>query len=198
MKFSEVDLKNYTFPSGAFGYKKKDVDDFLSYVAKDYASYQRRLEKSKQETQALETEKRQLIQELEKQEEAHTKKLAELEQENKRLEQELDDMETTSIASRFDDEGTLSLAQKVALRIEKQAEEEALLIKKNADQYHANQLEAINQKKRHLNSEVANSLNQLISSEEIILASIDTVRKEYAQLMDVVRENFEEFIKESK
>ena len=41
MKFSIDGLKNLTFPSGAMGYKKKDVDDFLSYVVKDYGSYQR-------------------------------------------------------------------------------------------------------------------------------------------------------------
>ena len=66
MKFNEEGIKNITFPSGAMGYKKKDVDDFLTYVAKDYGSYKRQLDRSKQETEAVEKEKLELLKQMEK------------------------------------------------------------------------------------------------------------------------------------
>ena len=198
MKFDVEGIKNLTFPSGAMGYKKKDVDDFLTYVAKDYGSYKRMLEKSKQETAAAEKEKQELQQTLEEQQKAHQAALAKVKQENQALKQQLTSLQTESVSNNLNEDTALSLAQKVALRIEKQAKEEAQVIKTNADQYYQEQLNKLEQKRKEIGSEVVSSLSELIGSERMIVASIDTVKQEYVRLMTVIRENYDELIDESK
>lgn len=198
MKFDVEAIKNLTFPSGAMGYKKKDVDDFLTYVAKDYGSYKRMLEKSKQETAEAEKEKQELQQTLEEQQKAHQAALAKVKQEKQALKQQLTSLQTESVSNNLNEDTALSLAQKVALRIEKQAKEEAQAIKTNADQYYQEQLKKLEQKRKEIGSEVVSSLSELIGSERMIVASIDTVKQEYVRLMTVIRENYDELIDEAK
>lgn len=198
MKFSEEGIKNITFPSGAMGYKKKDVDDFLTYVAKDYGSYQRQLEKSKQETAAIEKEKEDLLKKLEEQQ-AHEKSILEkIKQENQALKEQLTALQTESVSNNLNEDTALSLAQKVALRIEKQAKEEAHEIIRNADHYYQEQSRKLEQKRKEIGSEVVTSLSELIGSERMIVASIDTVKQEYVRMMNVIRENYEELTDEPK
>lgn len=196
MKFNEEGIKNITFPSGAMGYKKKDVDDFLTYVAKDYGSYQRQLERSKQETEAAEKEKQELYKKLEKQKAEAATALEKIKQENQGLKQQLTTLQTESVSNNLNEDTALSLAQKVALRIEKQAKEEAQVILTNADQYYEEQLKKLERKRKEIGSEVVSSLSELIGSERMIVASIDTVKQEYVRLMTVIRENYEELTEE--
>lgn len=196
MKFNEEGIKNITFPSGAMGYKKKDVDDFLTYVAKDYGSYQRQLERSKQETKAAEKEKQELYKKLEKQKAEAATALEKIKQENQGLKQQLTTLQTESVSNNLNEDTALSLAQKVALRIEKQAKEEAQVILTNADQYYEEQLKKLERKRKEIGSEVVSSLSELIGSERMIVASIDTVKQEYVRLMTVIRENYEELTEE--
>lgn len=196
MKFNEEDIKNTTFPSGAMGYKKKDVDDFLGYVAKDYGSYKRQLDKSKQETEAAEKEKQELLKRLEKQKAEGATALEKVKQENQALKQQLTDLQTESVSNNLNEDTALSLAQKVALRIERQAKEEAQVILTNADKYYEEQLRKLEMKRKEIGSEVVSSLSELIGSERMIVASIDTVKQEYIRLMNVIRENYEELTEE--
>lgn len=191
MKFSIDGLKNLTFPSGAMGYKKKDVDDFLSYVAKDYGSYQRQLEKSKTDNEELQQEKDELLKKLDEQKDAHEATLEKFRQENQALKTQINTFQTTSVSNNLNEDTALSLSQKVALRIEKQAKEEAAVIKTNADEYYAQQLKKMEAKRKEIESEVVTSLSELIGSERMIVASIDTVKQEYVRLMSVIRENYE-------
>lgn len=192
MKFNEEGIKNITFPSGAMGYKKKDVDDFLTYVAKDYGSYKRQLDRSKKETEDVEREKQMLLKKLEKQKAEDATALEKIKQENQALKQQLVDLQTESVSNNLNEDTALSLAQKVALRIEKQAKEEAQVILTNADQYYEEQLKKLEMKRKEIDSEVVNSLSELIGSERMIVASIDTVKQEYVRLMNVIRENYED------
>lgn len=192
MKFNEEGIKNITFPSGAMGYKKKDVDDFLTYVAKDYGSYKRQLDRSKQETEAVEKEKQELLKQIEKQNTESAAALEKIKQENQTLKQQLEALQTESVVNNLNEDTALSLAQKVALRIEKQAKEEAQVILTNADQYYEEQLRKLELKRKKIDSEVVNSLSELIGSERMIVASIDTVKQEYVRLMNVIRENYED------
>lgn len=196
MKFNEEGIKNTTFPSGAMGYKKKDVDDFLTYVAKDYGSYQRQLERSKQKTEAVEKEKQELLKKIDQQKAADAATLEKFKQENQALKQQLTDLQTESVSNNLNEDTALSLAQKVALRIEKQAKEEAHVILTNADKYYEEQLRKLEMKRKEIGSEVVSSLSELIGSERMIVASIDTVKQEYVRLMNVIRENYEELTKE--
>lgn len=191
MKFSIDGLKNLTFPSGAMGYKKKDVDDFLSYVAKDYGSYQRQLEKSKTDNEELQQEKDELLKKFDEQKDAHEATLEKFRQENQALKTQINTFQTTSVSNNLNEDTALSLSQKVALRIEKQAKEEAAVIKTNADEYYAQQLKKMEAKRKEIESEVVTSLSELIGSERMIVASIDTVKQEYVRLMSVIRENYE-------
>ncbi|MDT2397144.1 DivIVA domain-containing protein [Enterococcus avium] len=192
MKFNEEGIKNITFPSGAMGYKKKDVDDFLTYVAKDYGSYKRQLDRSKQETEAVEKEKLELLKQMEKQKTESAAALEKIKQENQTLKQQLEALQTESVVNNLNEDTALSLAQKVALRIERQAKEEAQVILTNADQYYEEQLRKLELKRKEIDSEVVNSLSELIGSERMIVASIDTVKQEYVRLMNVIRENYED------
>lgn len=196
MKFNEEGVKNITFPSGAMGYKKKDVDDFLAYAAKDYGSFQRQLEKSRQETEAANKEKQELLQRLEKQKAANMAILEKIKQENQVLKQQLTAIQTESVSNNLNEDTALSLAQKVALRIEKQAKEDAQVILTNADQYYEEQLRKLELKRKEIGSEVVTSLSELIGSERMIVASIDTVKQEYVRLMNVIRENYDELVDE--
>lgn len=198
MKFSVEGIKNLTFPSGAVGYKKKDVDDFLVYVAKDYGSYQRQLEKSKEETAIAEKEKQELLKKIEEQKAEDAATLEKFKQENQALKQQLTEIQTESVSNNLNEDTALSLAQKVALRIEKQAKEEAQVILNNADKYYEEQLRKLEQKRKEMGSEVVTSLSELIGSERMIVASIDTVKQEYVRLMNVIRENYEELVDEPK
>lgn len=191
MKFSIDGLKNLTFPSGAMGYKKKDVDDFLSYVAKDYGSYQRQLEKSKTDNEELQQEKDELLKKFDEQKDAHEATLEKFRQENQALKTQINTFQTTSVSNNLNEDTALSLSQKVALRIEKQAKEEAAVIKTNADEYYAQQLKKMEAKRKEIESEVVTSLSELIGSERMIVTSIDTVKQEYVRLMSVIRENYE-------
>lgn len=197
MKFDEEGIKKITFPSGAVGYKKKDVDDFLTYVAKDYGSYRRQLEKSRQEAEALEEEKQGLLKKIAEQKTVEDAELEKIKQENQVLKQQMAAIQAESVSSQLTEHTSLSLAQKVALRIEKQAKEEAQVIVANADQYYEEQLKKLEHKRKEIGTEVVTSLSELIGSERMIVASIDTVKQEYRRLMDVIRENYEELIEES-
>ncbi|MBU5359594.1 DivIVA domain-containing protein [Enterococcus raffinosus] len=197
MKFNEEAIKNTTFPSGAMGYKKKDVDDFLTYVAKDYGSYQRQLEKSKQETAAVEKEKEDLIKKLEEQKTAEKTALEKIKQENQALKQQIVAIQTESVSNNLNEDTALSLAQKVALRIERQAKDEAQEILNSADQYYQEQSRKLEQKRKEIGSEVVTSLSELIGSERMIVASIDTVKQEYVRLMNVIRENYDALTEET-
>lgn len=196
MKFSVEDIKNLTFPSSAMGYKKKDVDDFLTYVAKDYGSYQRQLEKSQLETKAAEKETKKLLVELENQKRQDEDKFAKAIQENLALKQELSSCQTTSVFNNLDDDRTLSLAQKVALKIEKNAQEEAKTIIEKADCYYEEQVNLLEQKREELDIEMAKRLTGLDNSERIIETSIDSVKQEYRRLMALIRESYESLNKE--
>ena len=196
MKFDVEGIKNLTFPSGAMGYKKKDVDDFLIYVAKDYGSYQRQLEKSKQETEAAEQEKQELLKKLEEQKAADAATLEKFKQENQALKQQITLLQTESVSNNLNEDTALSLAQKVALRIEKQAKEEAQERLMHADRYYEEQVRKLEQKRKEISSEVVTSLSELIGSERMIVASIDTVKQEYVRLMNVIRENYEDLTDE--
>ena len=196
MKFNEEDIKNTTFPRGAMGYKKRDVDDFLINVAKDYGSYQRQLDRSKQEAEAAEREKQELLSQLEKQKAEGSQALEKTKQEKQVLKQQLTDLQTESVSNNLNEDTVLSLAQKVALRIEKQAKEEAQLILTNADQYYEEQLKKLEMKRKEIGSEVVNSFSDLIGSERMIVASIDTVKQEYVRLMNDIREKYEELTEE--
>lgn len=198
MKFSVEGIKNLTFPSGAMGYKKKDVDDFLVYVAKDYGSYQRQLEKSKEETATVEKEKQELLKKLEEQKAEDAATLEKIKQENQALKQQITEIQTESVSNNLNEDTALSLAQKVALRIEKQAKEEAQVILNNANQYYEEKLRKLEQKRKEMGTEVVTSLSELIGSERMIVASIDTVKQEYVRLMNVIRENYEELVDEPK
>ena len=173
MKFDVEGIKNLTFPSGAMGYKKKDVDDFLIYVAKDYGSYQRQLEKSKQETEEAEQEKQELLKKLEEQKAADAATLEKFKQENQALKQQITSLQTESVSNNLNEDTALSLAQKVALRIEKQAKEEAQERLMHADRYYEEQVRKLEQKRKEISSEVVTSLSELIGSERMIVASID-------------------------
>lgn len=192
MKFNEEGIKNITFPSGAMGYKKKDVDDFLTYVAKDYGSYQRMLEKSKQEVEGLEKEKQVLLRKLEDQKNKGRDTLESLRQENLALKHQIKAIQTESVSNNLNEDATLSLAQKVALRIEKQAKEEAQIIVTNADRHYEDQLRKIELKRKEIHSEVVTSLSDLLDSERMIVASIDTVKLEYTRLTNMIRDSYEE------
>lgn len=196
MKFDVEGIKNLTFPSGAMGYKKKDVDDFLIYVAKDYGSYQRQLEKSKQEIEEAEKEKQALLKKLEEQKAADAATLEKFKQENQVLKQQITSLQTESVSNNLNEDTALSLAQKVALRIEKQAKEEAQERLMHADRYYEEQVRKLEQKRKEISSEVVTSLSELIGSERMIVASIDTVKQEYVRLMNVIRENYEELTDE--
>lgn len=198
MKFSVEGIKNLTFPSGAMGYKKKDVDDFLVYVAKDYGSYQRQLEKSKEETATVKKEKQELLKKIEEQKAEDAATLEKIKQENQALKQQITEIQTESVSNNLNEDTALSLAQKVALRIEKQAKEEAQVILNNANQYYEEQLRKLEQKRKEMGTEVVTSLSELIGSERMIVASIDTVKQEYVRLMNVIRENYEELVDEPK
>jgi DivIVA domain len=198
MKFSVEGIKNTTFPSGAMGYKKKDVDDFLIYVAKDYGSYQRQLEKSREETEAVEQEKKDLLKKLEEQKSADAATLEKFKQENQALKQQINALQTESVSRHLNEDTALSLAQKVALRIEKQAKEEAQERIAQADQHYAEQLRKLEIKRKEISTEVVTSFSELIGSERMIVASIDTVKQEYIRLMNMIRENYEELIDEKK
>ncbi len=196
MKFDVEGIKNLTFPSGAMGYKKKDVDDFLIYVAKDYGSYQRQLEKSKQEIEEAEKEKQALLKKLEEQKAADAATLEKFKQENQALKQQITSLQTESVSNNLNEDTALSLAQKVALRIEKQAKEEAQERLMHADRYYEEQVRKLEQKRKEISSEVVTSLSELIGSERMIVASIDTVKQEYVRLMNVIRENYEDLTDE--
>lgn len=196
MKFNEEGIKNITFPSGAMGYKKKDVDDFLAYVAKDYGSYQRLLERNKQEAEVFEKEKQELLKKLEGQKDAEAATLEKIKQENQALKQQITAIQTESVSNNLNEDTALSLAQKVALRIEKQAKEEAEVILTNADHYYEEQLRKLELKRKEIGSEVLASLSELMGSERMIVASIDTVKQEYVRLMNVIRENYGELVGE--
>ena len=198
MKFDVEGIKNLTFPSGAMGYKKKDVDDFLIYVAKDYGSYQRQLEKSKQEIEEAEKEKQALLKKLEEQKAADAATLEKFKQENQALKQQITSLQTESVSNNLNEDTALSLAQKVALRIEKQAKEEAQERLMHADRYYEEQVRKLEQKRKEISSEVVTSLSELIGSERMIVASIDTVKQEYVRLMNVIRENYEDLTDEPK
>ena len=104
---------------------------------------------------------------------------------------QINTFQTTSVSNNLNEDTAHSLSQKVALRIEKQAKEEAAVIKTNADEYYAQQLKKMEAKRKEIESEVVTSLSELIGSERMIVASIDTVKQEYVRLMSVIRENYE-------
>lgn len=198
MKFSIEGIQNLTFPTGTRGYKKRDVDDFLSYIVKDYESYQRQLEYLREEKEIVETEKQEIEKKMEKQTIKDSATIEMLKRENEKLKQEVDDFQTSSLSNYFTEDATLSLAQKIALRIERQAKEEAQKIKEEAEQYYQEQVKKLDLRRLEIGAEVGSSLSEVIDSERVVVASIDTFKQEYVRLMSMIRGNYEQLITESE
>ena len=112
------------------------------------------------------------------------------------MKQQITSLQTESVSNNLNEDTALSLAQKVALRIEKQAKEEAQERLMHADRYYEEQVRKLEQKRKEISSEVVTSLSELIGSERMIVASIDTVKQEYVRLMNVIRENYEDLTDE--
>lgn len=196
MKFDVEGIKNLTFPSGAMGYKKQDVDDFLTYVAKDYGSFQRQLEQSREETKQAEATLTKLQLDFDTYKKKDAASIAQVEKENQALKQQLMEQQLAPASSALNEGQALSLAQKIALRIEKQAQEDAQKILEEANRYYEEQSQRLEQKKQAVHSEVLASLSDLLGSERMVIASVDVVKQEYSRLMSVIRENYEGMMSE--
>ena len=196
MKFSVKDIKNLTFPTTAMGYRKKDVDDFLSYVAKDYASCQQQIKNLKADLEDVTAEKEIILHTSQQQRRFDLEKLEELLNENRMLKRQLEAAQVRNRAPRPGETVELSLSQKVALKIESQAQDEAIKIRKQADAYHQEQMTQIQNEKRFLDMRVRESLSDLARNEEIIFSSVDRLKQEYLQLVNHLRRNFESLVEE--
>lgn len=198
MKFSVEDIKNLTFPNGAMGYRRKDVDDFLSYVARDYKSYQQQVINFKEEIEVVTAEKERLETRYEKQHRLDLQKMEELIKENKELQRKLDEAKVRSQSSGIGEALELTLSQKVALKIEKQAQADAQKTRLEADAYYEERLAQIQQKQSQLDWKVRSGLTELVKNEREILSSVDRLKEEYLQIANHLRTNFETLIENPK
>lgn len=198
MKFSVEDIKNLTFPNGAMGYRRKDVDDFLSYVARDYKSYQQQVINFKEEVEGVTAEKERLEASYEKQHRLDLQKMEELIKENKELQRKLDEAKVRSQSSGIGETLELTLSQKVALKIEKQAQADAQKTRLEADAYYEERLAQLQQKQSQLDWKVRSGLTELVKNEREILSSVDRLKEEYLQIANHLRTNFETLIEHPK
>lgn len=198
MKFSVKDIKNLTFPNGAMGYKKKDVDDFLSYVAKDYVSYQQQINHLKADLEEVTAEKEIIQHTSQHQRRFDLDKLEELLNENRTLKRQLEAAQVRNRAPKPGETLELSLSQKVALKIESQAQDDALKIRKKADAYYQEQMLQVQQERHFLDLRVKESLSDLAKNEQIIFSSVDRLKQEYLLLVNHLRRNFESLVEEEQ
>lgn len=198
MKFSVEDIKNLTFPSGAMGYRKKDVDDFLSYVARDYKSYQQQVQNFKAEAEEVTAEKEKLEKDSEQQRRQDLQKMDELIRENKELKRKLNEFRVSSQTSEIIEVHELTLSQKVALKIEKQAQEEARKIREEADAYRDERLAEIQEIQNQLDWKLRSGLTELVKNEREILTSVDHLKEEYLIIANHLRKNFEAMMENPK
>lgn len=198
MKFSVKDIKNLTFPNGAMGYRKKDVDDFLSYVVKDYVSYQQQIKNLKADLEEVAAEKEIILNTSQQQRRFDLDKVEELLNENRMLKKRLEAAQVRNRAPKSGEPLELSLSQKVALKIENQAQEEAQKIRKQADAYYAEQMAQIKQERTFLDMKVREGLSDLAKNEQVIFSSVDRLKQEYLQLVNHLRRNFESLVEEEQ
>ncbi|MGL9727558.1 DivIVA domain-containing protein [Enterococcus sp. DIV0756] len=196
MKFSVKDIKNLTFPTSAMGYRKKDVDDFLSYVAKDYHSYQQQIKNVKADLEDVTAEKEIIQNTSQHQRRFDQEKLEELLNENRILRKQLEAAQVRNRGPKPGETSELSLSQKVALKIESQAQDEAMKIRKQADAYYQEQMTQIQHERHFLDTRVRESLSDLAKNEEVIFTSVDRLKQEYLLLVNHLRRNFESLVEE--
>lgn len=196
MKFSVKDIKNLTFPTGAMGYRKKDVDDFLSYVVKDYQSAQQQIKNLKADLEDVTAEKEIVMHTSKQQRAFDQEKIEELLNENRRLKQQLSAIQIRNRAPKPGETKELTLSQKVALKIESQAQDEAQRIRKEANAYYEEQMSQIRQERNFLEWKVKTSLAELAKNERMIFSSVDRLKQEYLQLTNQLRTNIGGIVEE--
>ncbi|MDT2662977.1 DivIVA domain-containing protein [Enterococcus hulanensis] len=198
MKFSIQDIKNLTFPNGAMGYKKKDVDDFLGYVAKDYHSYQQQIKNLKADLEEAIAEKEIVMNTSQHQRRFDQEKLEELLNENRILKKQLTAAQIRNRSAKPKETVELSLSQKVALKLESQAQDEAKKIREEADAYYKEQMNQLQQERQYLDWKVQTSLTELVKNERMVFSSVEQLKQEYLQLVNYLRSNFDNLGEEQK
>lgn len=195
MKFKGTELHHMTFSTSAVrGYRKKDVDDFLVHVAKDYKDFELRLEELRNDVSELEEEKEQLEERIERlKQERRTLNTAHQEALHA-LRQELIHSELPANPSSSDNnKQELLVAQTIALSLEKEAKEQASLKIEEADRYYASQVAQARQFKEALFSDLEKNQRQLAQSKEEILSSLERTTEGFLTIYEKLNSRYKEY-----
>lgn len=168
MKFKAKELRQLTFPKGLIGYRKKDVDDCLLVISKDYFEYEQQLHKMATAQAELEAER----ESLQKQIAAQEAELQVVKKEGTEYDQTTSSAISSVRAVYGEELHTYSLAQQVALSIEEEAKAEYIKKMTEAKAYYAQQVAQIEKKKTAVCQERASLAKQLTTLNEQFSAAI--------------------------
>ena len=173
MRFKADEISDLTFPiSPVSGYSKKDVDDFLRNVTKDYKNFELSIQEYKDNLMLLEDENTLLEERL------NTAKIKYKEERKRILEREQQSQELNYYENRtLSNENLnqeLTVSQKIAFSLIKEAKQEATRIYEEADRYY---LEKKADSKKAVENILSNATNQKRELEHTKLKMIEQLNE---------------------
>ncbi|MGH1833366.1 DivIVA domain-containing protein [Enterococcus gilvus] len=173
MRFKAEEISDLTFPiSPVSGYSKKDVDDFLRNVTKDYKNFELSIQEYKDNLMLLEDENTLLEERLNAAKikyKEERKRILEREQQS----QELNYYENRTLSNENLNQ-ELTVSQKIAFSLIKEAKQEATRIYEEADRYY---LEKKADSKKAVENILFNATNQKRELEHTKLKMIEQLNE---------------------
>ncbi|MDU5512417.1 DivIVA domain-containing protein [Enterococcus gilvus] len=173
MRFKAEEISDLTFPiSPVSGYSKKDVDDFLRNVTKDYKNFELSIQEYKDNLMLLEDENTLLEERLNAAKikyKEERKRILEREQQS----QELNYYENRTLSNENLNQ-ELTVSQKIAFSLIKEAKQEATRIYEEADRYY---LEKKADSKKAVENILSNATNQKRELEHTKLKMIEQLNE---------------------
>ena len=173
MKFNAKELRQLTFPKGTRGYKKKDVDDFLLFVSKDYYAYDRQISAQTEKIEKLNDQILQLRHSLKDKERLLQQKDTLLVQQQKQENPVVKSVRTVYGETTHE----YPLAQQIALEIEQAAEKECLEKRLEAEKYYTQQVNANEEQRKEMAIERQRLLEQIQRFENELMPLVEQTKQ---------------------
>ncbi|MGM0125819.1 hypothetical protein IGI37_003220 [Enterococcus sp. AZ194] len=191
MKFTTEQIRNISFPSGTRGYKRRDVEDFLSYVVRDYHSFEQRIKELEKAVQTEETRLTAQKEASEKQTELYQVQLKQKNQEVFELKQQLDRALMGTLHQEDEvDQQKLLLSQKIAMSLEEQAEARAKEIVKEAENYHAQVVTKLRKQEEQVGKGLKEGTRRLRENERLVGISLSLIQEEVVKMSSYLDESY--------
>lgn len=199
MKFKGTEIHHLTFPTSAVrGYRKQDVDDFLLHTAKDYKNFEQRLEEYRNDFSEAEQEKEQLEARIEQMKIDYERNQEKRKEEIRVLRKRLDDSLKLHEGPNKKQEDELVVAQKIALSIEKEANERAYKIVSEANDYYESKIKDAQLFKNQVLMDVEESLKDLQLSKQEVLDGFYITQRRYLAVVDGIENRYQNYLIKNK